>query len=74
MSFELRKVSKAEAAEMAGPMELDLLAAFMCMRDDMMELVYRAQDEGWSPERLQAELELVLEVKDAGTETGRVSL
>lgn len=49
-----------EMQRLMSPLELDLVAAFSVMRERVTEMLDRAIDEGWSPDRLISEVEEAL--------------
>jgi hypothetical protein len=57
MTGDINTITGVEFNELAGEMELDLLAAFKSHEVEIDELLTLAEKEGWSTERLMREID-----------------
>lgn len=55
------KIGKADYARIATPLENDLIAYYTCAMDASLELVEQALREGWPPEQLVTEIDMLFD-------------
>ena len=53
------KIGTSSFLKMIRPMELDLIAVFKLIEEDIQKLVIQAQKEEWELEKLMSEIDLI---------------
>lgn len=51
------RITSGQAEDLGRDLSLDLTALFNLMKDDIAELLFKAEEENWTPERLIKEIE-----------------
>ncbi len=55
------KIGTSSFLKMIRPMELDLIAVFKLIEEDIQKLVIQAQKEEWELEKLMSEIDLIFD-------------
>ena len=55
------KVAKEDFERISSPLELDLIAYFQVASDAVMDMIDTAKDEGWTPEQLITEIDMLFD-------------
>lgn len=55
------KIGTTSFLKMIRPMELDLIAIFKLIEEDIQKLVMQAQREEWELEKLMSEIDLIFD-------------
>jgi hypothetical protein len=55
------RYSAEQVDDLQSPLELDLIAVFSEMQEEVMRVIDRGVDEGWTPDRIMQEIEEALQ-------------